>query len=139
MTDSKTAPALLAPRATRAATPPPPQHLPLPPSSSLVVARADHRESVQMRGWRRRGHGHGTSPPASPAWLGRRAWNQIRWRTCSVGCGPCQRRSCLCSWGVVRHGVGRCQWPRSGRSVVAAGWPWGGSQIRRSGGRICRP
>jgi|UniRef100_A0A804P8L3 hypothetical protein len=94
------------PRVTRAATPPPPQHPPLPPSSSLAVARADSRESVQMRGWRQRGHGRGTSPPASPAWLGRRAWNQIRWRACSVGCGPRQRRSCLCSWGMELAAAG---------------------------------
>jgi hypothetical protein len=51
------------PRATLAATPPPPQHPSLPPSFSLAVARADRRESMQMRGWRRWGHGRGTSPP----------------------------------------------------------------------------
>jgi hypothetical protein len=154
----------------RAATPPPPPHPLLPPSSSLAAAKVDRRKTVQMRGWRRRGHGRGTSPPCPllglAAALGARSATEmcgsgglevIPGHPSAHGCGVGRSGGTRAPWavgharvgdwelplfgggGVVRHGEGRCRWPRLGRLVAATGWPWGGSQIRRSSGWICRP
>jgi hypothetical protein len=102
------------------------------PSSRLATARADRRKTARMQGWRWRGHGHGTSPLASPAWLGhrQRLWRQRLWR---------QRHA----WNQIRHRNVSIRWARGhswpSLSPWSRGWVlWWQHELRGSAtGHAC--
>jgi hypothetical protein len=129
----------------RAATPPPPPHPLLPPSSSLAAAKVDLRKTVQMRGWRRGGHGRGTSPPCPllglAAALGARSVTEmcgsgglevIPGHPSAHGCGIGRSGGTRAPWAVGHARVGDWELPLfggawCGMEKAAAGGPgWGG-------------